>query len=66
LIRHEGNDWQQGDGFFKLCGQLYVRSWEELKATPNYEIEKISECYLFWKDNGNYRIYKDDIDDASN
>ena len=65
LIRHEGNDWQQGDGFFKLCGQLYHRNWEELKVTPNYEIDKISECYLFWKDNDNYKNYKDDIEDAT-
>lgn len=60
LIIHKGQDREQGDGFFKLCERLYGVPWRDLKADKNYEIEKIKECFSFWKDHDNYKKYKDD------
>jgi hypothetical protein len=59
LIIH-GNDREQGDGFYKLCEDIYERPWEELKADKNFEVEKMKECYAFWKDNDNYKKFKND------
>jgi hypothetical protein len=60
LIIHKGTDKEQGDGFYKLCERLYKKPWQDLKADKNFEIEKIKECFSFWKDNENYKKYKDD------
>lgn len=60
LIIHKSSNKEQGDGFYKLCGQLYDENWEDLKADPDFELEKMKECYAFWKDNDNYRKFKND------
>lgn len=60
LIIHKGQDKEQGEGFYRLCEKLYNRPWRELKADKNYEIEKITDCFSFWKDNDNHNKYKDD------
>jgi hypothetical protein len=60
LIIHEAADKEQGDGFYKLCEKLYNTPWRELKGNPDFEIEKIKECFSFWKDNENFRKFKDD------
>lgn len=60
LIIHKGVDKEQGDGFYKLCEQIYNEGWESLKANKNFEIEKITDCYSYWKDNDNYKKYKND------
>ncbi|HMJ69756.1 MAG TPA: hypothetical protein VK508_12720 [Cyclobacteriaceae bacterium] len=60
LIIHKGPDKEQGNGFYKLCEKLYNIPWQELKGKPDFEIEKIKECFSFWKDNENFRQYKDD------
>lgn len=61
LIIHQSKDRLQGDGFYKLCEELYKISWDVLKADKNFEIEKMKECYAFWKNNDNYKNYKNDI-----
>ena len=61
LIIHEGPDREQGNGFYKLCENLYGKDWELLKAEKEFEIEKMKECYVFWKDNDNYKRYKNDF-----
>jgi hypothetical protein len=60
LIIHQNIDREQGDGFYKLCEYLYGIYWEDLKADKGFEIEKMKECYTFWKDNNNYKKFKDD------
>ncbi len=60
LIIHKGSDRDQGDGFYKLCEKLLNKPWQELKADKNFEVDRIAECFAFWKDNENYRKYKDD------
>lgn len=60
LIIHKGQDREQGDGFYKLCETLYDTPWEALKSNQSFEIEKMKECYTFWKDNDNYKKYKND------
>lgn len=58
LIIHQAKDREQGDGFYKLCEELYKKPWKELKANPDFEIEKMKECYSFWKDDNNYKKFK--------
>lgn len=60
LIIHQAKDREQGDGFYKLCEGLLGKPWQELKADKNFEIEKMKECYAFWKDNDNYKQFKND------
>lgn len=61
LIIHKGKDKEQGDGFYKLCQDIYNKNWEDLKANKNFEIERITECFAYWKDNDNYKKFKDDF-----
>ena len=58
LIVHKEADREQGDGYYKLCEDIYKKPWQELKADKNFEIERIKECFAFWKDNENYKKYK--------
>ncbi len=60
LIIHQAKDREQGDGFYKLCEKLLGNPWQELKADKGFEIEKMKECYAFWKDNDNYKKFKND------
>lgn len=60
LIIHKSSDREQGDGFYKLCGEIYGKDWEDLKADPNFELERMKECYAFWNDNDNYKKYRND------
>ena len=60
LIIHKSSDKEQGDGFYKLCSEIYEKDWEVLKADKDFELERMKECYSFWKDNENYKKYKND------
>lgn len=60
LIIHKSNDYEQGNGFYKLCSEIYGKHWEELKADKDFELERMKECYSFWKDNDNYKKFKND------
>lgn len=60
LIIHKSNNREQGDGFYKLCSEIYGEKWEDLKADPNFELEEMKKCYSFWKNNDNYRKHKND------
>lgn len=61
LIVHKGADREQGDGFYKLCEGFYGKNWMDLKADKNFEVERIKECFSFWKDNDNYKKFKNDF-----
>jgi hypothetical protein len=58
LVIHHAKDREQGDGFYKLCENLYEKPWQELKANKIFEIEKMKECYAFWKDNDNFKKFR--------
>jgi hypothetical protein len=60
LIIHKSSDREQGNGFYKLCSGIYGKKWEDLKADKDFELERMKECYSFWKDNENYKKYKND------
>lgn len=61
LIIHKGPDREQGNGFYKLCEELYgYKTWEEYKADNNFELEEMKKCYAFWKDDKNYKDFKND------
>jgi hypothetical protein len=60
LIIHKSNDREQGNGFYKLCSKIYGKEWEDLKADKDFELERMKECYSFWKDNENYKKFKND------
>lgn len=57
---HKGNDHQQGDGFYKMCEEIYGEDWKTLKANPDFEINAIKECYSFWKNDDNHKAFKND------
>lgn len=61
LIVHKSKDREQGDGFFKLCESIYNRSWEDLKADKNFEVDRIADCFSYWKNNEKYLKFKDDF-----
>lgn len=61
LVIHKGKDREQGDGFYKLCQEIYQEKWQDLKADKDFEINRISECFSYWKDKDNYRKFKDDF-----
>lgn len=62
LIVHktDGKTTEAGDGFYKLCAELNGRDWRDLKEDPDFIKKKMRECYDFWKDEKNYRKYKND------
>ena len=61
LVRHKSGQNEQGDGFFKLCEELGYGEWKNLKADPKFQFDIINECFAFWKDDANYRSFKDDF-----
>jgi hypothetical protein len=61
IIIHEGPDREQGNGFYKLCETLYNIPWQDIKKDISFELERMKECYEFWKDNDNYKKYKNDL-----
>ena len=61
LITHKFGKREQGDGFYKLCEELFGTSWEELKRNKKWENELIAACYTFWQNSNNYRQFKDDF-----
>jgi len=60
LIIHKSSDREQGDGFYKLCEQIYGTKWKDLKSDKDFELNEMKECYSFWKDLENYKKYKND------
>lgn len=60
LVIHKGGRREQGDGFYKLCEQLYGEDWESLKADKNWENSMIADCFTFWLEGDNYKLYKND------
>lgn len=61
MIVHKSGKKEQGDGYYKLCEKLYNRPWKELKGDRQFEKDRIDECHAFWKDNDNYKKYKNDF-----
>lgn len=47
----------QGDRFFKLCEELGMGEWKELKKDEEFRQKKIEECKAFWQDDKNYEKY---------
>lgn len=60
LIIHKSADREQGDGFYKLCGDLYNKDWKELKEDNDFELNEMKECYSYWKNTDNYKKFKND------
>jgi hypothetical protein len=60
LIIPRNQEKAQADDFYKLCEQLYGTPWRDLKADKNFELEKIQECFSFWKDHENFSKYGPD------
>ncbi len=61
MIVHKSGKKEQGNGYYKLCEKLYIRPWLELKEDRQFEKDRIKECYSFWKNNDNYKKYKNDF-----
>lgn len=59
-IIHKSSDREQGDGFYKLCEEIYGIGWKTLKADKDFELNEMKKCYSFWKDSENYKKYKND------
>jgi len=61
LITHQDGQREQGDGFYKLCSQLFNRDWQELKSDKKWENGLIAHCYEFWLNPENYKNFKNDF-----
>jgi hypothetical protein len=61
LITHKGGKREQGNGFYKLCQDIYGRDWELIKADKRWEKNQIARCFEFWLDTDNSRKYKNDF-----
>lgn len=60
LIIHKGHSQEQGDGFYKMCEEMFAEDWKTLKANPDFEKKLMDECYSFWKNDINYKAFKND------
>ena len=58
LITHKGGRREQGDGFYKLCEELYKTDWQHLKNDKNWENKKIADCYTYWLNPNNFSSFK--------
>ena len=47
----------QGDRFFKLCEQLDLGDWKELKKDIAFREDQIEKCREFWKVESNYQQF---------
>lgn len=61
LITHKSGMREQGDGFYKLCQELFGTEWEKLKANKEWENGLIADCYTFWLNPENFRQFKFDF-----
>lgn len=61
LITHKIGKREQGDGFYKLCEKLLGENWKKLKADKEWENRVIAECFTFWLEPDNYKLYKNDF-----
>ena len=61
LVTHKFGKREQGDGFYKLCEELYGKRWTVLKTDKKWENGLIADCYTFWQNPDNYKKYKDDF-----
>jgi len=53
-------NFEEGDGFFKLCEELGMGSWKSLKQDPGFSAIEMNRCTNYWLDDWNYLKYKDD------
>ncbi len=60
LITHKDKMREQGDGFYKLCEEVYGIPWQELKADKKWENQQIADCYEFWLDPEKFKKFKND------
>lgn len=49
---------EQGDGFYKLCEELCIGKWRQLKKS-RADFAMTKECSTFWQNNINYNKYKE-------
>lgn len=61
LITHKAGKREQGDGFYKLCEELFDNNWQELKKDKEWENNLIAKCYTFWTEPNNYSTYRNDF-----
>jgi hypothetical protein len=61
LITHQNGLREQGDGFYKLCEQLFKQDWLTLKCDKEWENGLIADCYTFWLNTENYIKHKNDF-----
>lgn len=47
----------QGDEFYKLCEELGMGNWRDLKNDPEFLTEQRNLCYEFWSDESNYEKF---------
>ena len=44
LITHKNGKREQGDGFYKLCADLFGKDWQVLKQNKKWENDLIANC----------------------
>lgn len=61
LITHQNGLREQGDGFYKLCEELFDNDWESLKVNKKWENQLIADCYEYWLIPANFKKFKNDF-----
>lgn len=61
LITHKNGKREQGDGFYKLCEELFGEGWQVLKQDKAWENRLIADCYTYWGNPEKHRLSKDDF-----
>lgn len=62
VVVRSKKDGSVGEGFFELCENLEIISDSEKlnkDEKEEFEIKELNKCHGFWRDEVNYKLYKD-------
>ncbi|GAA0886416.1 hypothetical protein GCM10009120_50150 [Sphingobacterium siyangense subsp. cladoniae] len=52
------NDFEEGNGFYKMCEELGHGNWKKLKKDEIFQFQIIKETINFWGQQENYMKFK--------
>ena len=58
LVTPKGKKGKQQDEFYKMCENLGMGNWEDLRDNPEFANEQRMKCYAFWRDDVNYKSFQ--------
>ncbi len=58
ITETKGKKGRHTDEFYKLCEELGMGAWEELKENPQFLIDQRNACYDYWREDENYKEHR--------